>query len=181
MLPNIDLLLLGLVYHFNVGHHRNDSALVPNSLENVGLLPIVFYNIDVHGIWCLPQILIIVIDRDVYLLEHVCDDEAHLFQVVCAVLGEDVVDELHLPVAARLGVRLHKIARLLLALSAVDLVSPATLFFNCRRVPRFHSVNELVHPADLVLIVDAEDANWVVLFRVRVLLDRAVLLAEEAD
>ena len=97
MLSDTHFLFLFLVNHFDVGYLGDDSTLVPNSLEDIGLLSIIFLEMDVFGYRHLSQIFIIIFDCDVDLLKHVGDDKANPPSILIK-RWKDMINELHLPV-----------------------------------------------------------------------------------
>ena len=101
------------------------------------------------------------------LLEHVGDDEANPPPVLIT-RWENMIDELHLPVDVALRDR-------------VNFLGPHLPIFQYRSVHYFGSINKLLHPVDLVLVVDAEDLDPVELITVDVSLNGKVLLSEESN
>lgn len=88
MLLNIQLLLFLLVNAFNVCRHRNDATLVPDALEDVRLLAVIFLELDVFwGRWVTGR-LIEVADCYLDLLEHIRQDEAYFLRVIIGIRWE---------------------------------------------------------------------------------------------
>lgn len=113
MLPDVDLFLFDGINHLDIGRLGYDTTLVPDPLKDVRLLPIEFLKLDLLRIGRLTDTFLIVFDRNMNLLEHIRNNEADCFRIVTS-RREDVVDILHLSVAAGL------VAPRLLVLQTVD-------------------------------------------------------------
>lgn len=159
MLSDTHFLFLFLVYHFDVSYLGDDSTLVPNSLEDIGLFSIIFLEVDISGFRHLSQIFIIIIDCDMDLLEHVSDDKTNPSSILIK-RRKDMINKLHLPVDSTLfgGLNLLKVN-----ISILIVAHWSEHHILC--------VNQFLHPADLVLVVDSEDSKGIELVTVDVSLN----------
>lgn len=101
ILGHVVLFLLHMVCHLDVGLHRNNTTLVPNSLEDICLLSIILFKLNVLWLRHLSQLIIIVVNGDLNLLEHVSYDKDDHFGIIVAARREVMIYELNLTVATR--------------------------------------------------------------------------------
>ena len=158
-----DFFLFTLVYHLNVSIHRYYTALIPDSLKYISLLPIKFLKLDIWGVRCLSNIILVVIDCNMDLLKHICDNEAYCLWVIIG-RRKNMIYVLYLTIAAR-----FIFGYIFLLLSHQHFIT------------RLWGICYLLHPTNFVLIMNPKDSNRVELVHlVSVLLNGEMLPPEES-